>query len=561
MLHIKNLTYRIAGRTLISEASAHLPKGHRAAIVGRNGVGKTSLFKLILGQAQPDGGEIQLQKEARLGIVAQEIEETEVSVLDFVLQSHKERTALLTEAETVTDPDRIAAVFARLEDIDAYEAPSKASKILAGLGFTEEAQAQPISQYSGGWRMRIALAAALFLEPDLLLLDEPTNHLDLEAAAWLEGFLKRYPRTLLMISHDRHFLNAVVNRVYHLDQKTLTFYNGNFDFFEKTRRERLAGIEAERKKQEAQAAHMQSFIDRFRAKSSKARQVQSRLKMLERFQPLTTTEEDPLISLNFPDPEPLAPPLITLDQVSAGYGDKIVLKGLNQRLDAEDRIALLGANGNGKSTFAKLLAGLIDPLSGERHASNRLRVGYYHQHQLEALHPHETAYEHMAVLMKGAIESKVRARLGRFGFSKEKSDVAVQKLSGGEKARLNFALISYAEPQIIILDEPTNHLDLETRESLIFAINAFQGAVILITHDWHLLEMTADRLWLVEGGRVSRFEGTLEEYRQYVLKGGTIADKSSSKKVSSLKELKGEAKKGAGAKKKMSQKKASKKKV
>mgnify|MGYP003109787083 CR=1 FL=1 len=524
MLHIKNLTYRIAGRTLISNASAHLPKGHRAAIVGRNGVGKTSLFKLIMGQVQCDGGDVTLQKDARLGIVAQEIKDTDLSVIDFVLKSHKERDSLLKEAETVSAPDRIAEIFARLDEINAYEAPSKASKILAGLGFNESAQSRPLSSYSGGWRMRVALAAALFLEPDLLLLDEPTNHLDLEAAAWLENFLKKYPRTLLMISHDRNFLNAVVDRIYHLDQQTLSFYNGNFDFFEKTRRERLAGIEAERKKQEAQAAHMQSFIDRFRAKSSKARQVQSRIKMLERFEPLSTSEEDPLISLHFPDPEHLAPPLITLDNVQAGYGDNVVLKGLNQRLDSEDRIALLGANGNGKSTFAKLLAGMIQPLSGTIHRSNRLRVGYYHQHQLEALIPHETAYEHMATAMKGAIETKVRARLGRFGFTKEKSDVPVEKLSGGEKARLNFALISFEEPQIILLDEPTNHLDLETRESLIFAINAFGGAVVLISHDWHLLEMTADRLWLVEAGTVKRFEGTLDEYRQMVIKGVKIED-------------------------------------
>lgn len=519
VLHIQNLTYRIAGRTLLSDASAHLPKGHRAAIVGRNGVGKTSLFRLITGQVQPDGGEVCVQKDARVGLVAQEIEETDLGVLDFVLKSHQERDALFKEAETVTDPERIADIFSRLEEIGAYEAPSKASKILAGLGFDEEAQARPLSSYSGGWRMRVALAAALFLEPDLLLLDEPTNHLDLEAAAWLESFLKRYPRTLLMISHDRHFLNAVVNRIYHLDQQTLTLYNGNFTFFEKTRRERLAGLEAERQKRDAQIAHMHSFIDRFRAKASKARQVQSRLKALERFEPLSTIVEDPLISLSFPDPEALAPPLITLDKVQAGYGDKVVLRGLNQRLDAQDRIALLGANGNGKSTFAKLLAGLIEPLSGTLQRSNKLRVGYYHQHQLEALSPQETAFEHMAFLMKGVPEVKVRARLGRFGFTKEKADIMVDRLSGGEKARLNFALISYAAPQIILLDEPTNHLDLETRESLIFAINAFQGAIVLITHDWHLLEMTADRLWLVEGGKIRRFEGTLEEYRRQVLKG------------------------------------------
>lgn len=520
MLHLRDVTYRIGGRTLFEGASAHLPKGHKGALVGLNGSGKTSLFRLITGEITPDAGELSMPKDATLGIVAQEVREgLEHTVIDFVLMSHKERAALLSESESATDPDRIAYIHERLLEIHAYEAPSKAAKILAGLGFSEEAQAKPLSAFSGGWRMRVALACALFLEPDLLLLDEPTNHLDLEAAMWLEGFLKSYPRTLLLISHDRTFINAVADRIYHLHDKTLTFYNGNFDFFERTRRERLALLEAEKRKQDAQRAHMQQFIDRFRYKSSKARQVQSRLKQMAKFEPLSTMPDDPLMNLNFPDPEELAPPLVTLDKVSVGYGETTILKRLGQRLDADDRIALLGANGNGKTTFAKLLAGLLPTQSGEVYRCPKLRVGYYHQHQLEALTLGHTAYDHMAALMRDALEPKVRARLGRFGFPGDKADIVVEKLSGGEKARLNLALISYQEPQILILDEPTNHLDLETREALIFALNAYKGAVILITHDWHLLEMTADQLWLVENQTVTSFDGTLEDYKKHVLKG------------------------------------------
>jgi ATP-binding cassette, subfamily F, member 3 len=519
MLHLRDLTCRLGGRTLFEDVCFHLPKGHHGALVGLNGSGKTSLFKLITGTLTPDGGDISMPKDATLGMVAQEVAGLDGSVLDFVLASHVERHNLLEEAEHATDPNRIAHIHERLEAIHAYEAPSRAAKILAGLGFTEEGQARPLSAFSGGWRMRVALACALFLEPDLLLLDEPTNHLDLEAALWLEGFLKTYPHTILLISHDRTFVNSVCDRIYHLHDQSVTFYNGNFDFFEKTRRERLALIESERRKQDAQRAHMQQFIDRFRAKSSKARQVQSRLKQLARFEPLSTLPDDPLIYLNFPEPEDLAPPLITLEKVSVGYGGAPILKNLGQRLDAQDRIALLGANGNGKSTFAKLLAGLLEPQTGTIYRCPKLKVGYYHQHQLEGLRIEHSAFDHMAGLMRNAPEPKIRARLGRFGFSGDKADVIVEKLSGGEKARLNFALISYQEPQILILDEPTNHLDLETRESLIFALNAYEGAVILITHDWHLLEMTADQLWLVEDQTVAPFEGTLEEYKKHVLKG------------------------------------------
>lgn len=517
MLHIQNLTYRIAGRLLFDQMTMHLPKGHRGAIIGRNGAGKSTLFRLILQELQPDLGDVTLQKGARVGMVAQETPSGPETPLEFVLKADEERARLTEEAEYATDPNRIAEIHIRLAEIGAHGAPARAAKILYGLGFDEAAQQRPLSSFSGGWRMRVALAAVLFAEPDLLLLDEPTNHLDFEAAIWLEKFLKNYPRTLLIISHDRHFLNAIVDRVYHLSHLKLTLYNGDYEFFEKTRREKLALQEAAKVKQDAQRKHIQKFIDRFRAKTSKAALVQSRIKRLEKFEPITILQDEANVELSFPEPQNLSPPLITLDRVSTGYGDKVVLKNLNQRIDPEDRIALLGANGNGKSTFAKLLSGLVEPFQGKLQASNKLRVGYFHQHQIEALNPDETAYEHMEHLMRGVAPDRIRARLGRFGFSRDKADVPARKLSGGEKVRLNFALVTLAEPQMIILDEPTNHLDMETRESLTMAINDFAGAVILITHDWHLLELTADRLWLVENETVKAFSGDLNDYRRLVL--------------------------------------------
>lgn len=518
MLHFKDVTLRLGGKVLLDGVSFHLPKGHRGGLVGRNGAGKTSLFKLITGEYHPDSGDVQRPKHASLGLVAQEIVAgLDLTVLEFVLAADTERASLLAQTATETDPDALGHIHDRLLAISAYDAEARAAKILLGLGFFHEAQHKSMRDFSGGWRMRVALACALFLEPDLLLLDEPTNHLDLEASLWLEGYLRSYPRTLFLISHDRTFLNAVCDRIYHLDGQRITFYNGDFDFFEKTRRERLALVEAERVKQDAARAHMQKFIDRFRYKSSKARQVQSRVKQLAKFEPLSTLEADPLTVLNFPEPDQLAPPLMTLDNVSVGYGGPPILKHLNQRLDPQDRIALLGANGNGKTTFAKLLAGVLEPSQGHITRAQKITVGYYHQHQVESLNLAHSAFDHMADLMRGAGEAKIRARLGRFGFPGDKADVKVEKLSGGEKARLNFALISYAVPQILILDEPTNHLDIETRESLIFALNAYEGAVILITHDWHLLEMTADQIWVARDQTIAAFEGTLEDYKRDVL--------------------------------------------
>ncbi|MGB8842669.1 MAG: ABC-F family ATP-binding cassette domain-containing protein, partial [Aliidongia sp.] len=487
-------------------------------LVGRNGAGKSTLLGLIQGELQPDGGSIELNRGVRIGIVAQEAPSGPQTPVEIVLAADTERASLLAEAETAHDPDRIGEIHARLGDIDAHAAPARAAQILAGLGFDDAMQQRAMSDFSGGWRMRVALAAVLFAEPDLLLLDEPTNHLDLEATLWLEAYLKNYPRTLLLVSHDRQILNSSVDHILHLDQRVLTYYTGGYDDFERLRAEKIAQSRALTAKQEERRKHLQSFVDRFRAKASKARQAQSRMKMIERLAPVAILQEDPSVVFNFPSPAELSPPLIALDGVSVGYEPgKAILKGLDLRIDPDDRIALLGANGNGKSTFAKLIAGRLDPMAGRQHRSNKLRSGFFAQHQIEDMTPDGTAFSHLAALLPQAREMEIRNRLGRFGFSGDKAFVKVKDLSGGERARLNFALITFDAPPMLILDEPTNHLDIDSREALAEAINDFSGAVILISHDWHLLELTADRLWLVGGGKVEPFEGDLEDYRKLML--------------------------------------------
>ena len=518
MLTISSLVYRIAGRTLIDGASAQIPDGHRVGLVGRNGAGKSTLLGLILGELHTDGGSIELNRGARLGIVAQEAPGGPQTPVEIVLAADTERHALLEEAETAHDADRIGEIHARLVDIDAHAAPARAAQILAGLGFDEEMQQRPMSSFSGGWRMRVALAAVLFAEPDLLLLDEPTNHLDLEATVWLEAYLKSYPRTLLLVSHDRQILNSSVDHILHLDQRQLTYYTGGYDDFEKLRAEKIAQSRALTAKQDERRKHLQSFVDRFRYKASKARQAQSRMKMIERLAPIAILQEDPSVVFDFPAPAELSPPLIAFDGVSVGYQPgHPILKGVDLRIDPDDRIALLGANGNGKSTFAKLVAGRLEPMTGRQHRSNKLRTGFFAQHQIEDMEPDGTPFSHLAALIPGARELEIRNRLGRFGFSGDKAFVKVKDLSGGERARLNFALITFDAPPMLILDEPTNHLDIDSREALAEAINEFSGAVILISHDWHLLELTADRLWLVANGRVQPFDGDLEDYRKLML--------------------------------------------
>jgi ATP-binding cassette subfamily F protein 3 len=517
MLHLNDVSLRVGGRLLLEGATMHLPAGQRVGLVGRNGSGKTSLLRLIQGETQPDAGTLRLRKGARIGWVAQEAPGGQATPREVVLAADRERTQLLAAAECTEDPAAIAEVQTRLADIGAHAAPARAAVILSGLGFDEDAQARPLKSFSGGWRMRVALACVLFAEPDLLLLDEPTNHLDLEASLWLEDYLCRYRHTLILVSHDRNLLNRVPQRIVHLDERRLTTYAGNYDAFTRARAERLTLQVKERERIEAKRRHMQAFVDRFRYKASKARQAQSRLKAIEKLAIVPAVTQAPDVVLRFPATKIPVPPLITLDRAKAGYGDRVVLDRLDLRIDPDDRIALLGANGNGKSTFAKLLAGSLAPMDGELVSAPKLRVGYFAQHQIEELVPEESAVQHLARRLPDEREERLRQRLGGFGLSQEKADLPAGHLSGGEKARLTFALMSALAPQILILDEPTNHLDINSREALVEAINDFSGAVILISHDRHLIELTADRLWLVADGRVLPFDGDIDSYRQGLL--------------------------------------------
>ncbi|MEM7171252.1 MAG: ABC-F family ATP-binding cassette domain-containing protein [Pseudomonadota bacterium] len=518
MLHINDLTYRIQGEPLLEKATVAVHSGERVGLVGRNGSGKTTLLKLIMGQLQSDEGTVSLPNQIRLGTVAQDAPAGEDSLLETVLAADQERSRLLEALEAPQSPEDLAEIHERLNAIQADSAPARAARILAGLGFDAAAQARPCREFSGGWRMRVALAALLFSEPDFLLLDEPTNHLDLEAALWLEGFLARYPGTFLMVSHDRGLLNRAVNRIIHLEGRKLISYQGNYDRFEKTRRERLVLQEAMRVKQEAQRRHIQAFIDRFRYKASKARQAQSRVKALARMEPIASVIEDRTTTFQFPDPDALAPPIITTHDGAVGYVDgQPVLTGLNLRLDMDDRVALLGANGNGKSTLARLLSGRLQVMGGELTRSSKLRVGYFSQDQTEELDVDSTPLEHLSRLQPGQPPVKLRSQLARFGFGHDRAEVQAGKLSGGEKARLLFALMTRDEPHLLILDEPTNHLDVDARQALIQALGAFSGAVVLISHDPHLVELAADRLWLVADGGVSPFEGDMDDYRQHLM--------------------------------------------
>ncbi|MGH7032480.1 MAG: ABC-F family ATP-binding cassette domain-containing protein, partial [Stellaceae bacterium] len=518
MLTLSGLAYRIAGRTLLDEASLRIPDGWKVGLVGRNGTGKSTLLDLIRGALAADGGEIACPKGTRIGFVAQEAPGGASTPLDTVLAADEERLALLREAESAADPARAAEIHERLALIEAHRAPARAATILAGLGFDHAAQQQPLTSFSGGWRMRVALAAALFAEPDLLLLDEPTNHLDLEASLWLADFLKRYRNTLLLVSHDRLFLDDVVDHIVHLADLKLTLYSGDYESFLRQRREDMTQRQALAQRQEGERKRLQAFIDRFRAKASKARQAQSRVKALARLEPIEIAQDEAPVRFDFPEPQELSPPLLTLDRVAAGYEpDKPVLRGLDLRLDPDDRIALLGANGNGKTTFARLLAGRLQPFSGEIRRAPRLRAGYFAQHQIDELEPEATPFDHLARLMPDRTPEAVRARLARFGFGADKVFVKARDLSGGEKARLTFALITADAPPLLILDEPTNHLDLEARDALIAGINDFAGAVVLVSHDWHLLSLAADRLWLVAEGTVKPYDGDLEDYRRLVL--------------------------------------------
>ena len=517
MLSFTNVTVRLGGRTILDRASAALPPRSRVGLIGRNGAGKSTLMRIVAGLAEPDEGSVEMPRGARLGYVAQEAPAGAASPFETVLAADVERAALLAEAEHSHDPHRIGEIHERLNAIDAHAAPARAARILVGLGFDEEAQHRPLESFSGGWRMRVALAALLFSEPDLLLLDEPSNHLDLEATLWLESFLRGYRATILVVSHERDLLNNVVDHILHLDQGRTTLYVGGYDAFERQRAERLAQQTAARERQAAERQRLQAFVDRWRAKASKAKQAQSRVKALARMQPIAEVAADPTLTFAFPSPAELRPPLLTLDDASVGYGDKLILKGLNLRLDPDDRIALLGRNGNGKTTLARLLAGLLAPMAGTLTRSGKLSVGYFTQYQVEELDVGDTPLQHMARLMPDAKPAAVRAQLGRFGFSGDKATVEVGRLSGGERARLALALITREAPHMLILDEPTNHLDVDAREALVQALNDYGGAVVVVSHDRHMLELTADRLVLVDGGTAKEFSGTLDDYTDFVL--------------------------------------------
>lgn len=518
MLTIDGLTYRIAGRTLMERATVRLPAGARIGLVGRNGTGKSTLLGLIGGTIAPDDGDIRIRNKARIGTVAQETPTGKQSPLEIVLAANVERAELLAEAETATDPHRVAEIHERLADIDAHRAEARAATILAGLGFDEVAQARAIEEFSGGWRMRVALAAVLFAEPDLLLLDEPTNHLDLEAAMWLEGFLESYPKTMLLVSHDRDLLNKAVDGIWHLEAQKLVAYRGGYDRFERTRREALVHQSAMATRQASERKRIEGFIDRFRYTASKARQAQSRIKALEKMEPVAAVIEDRTERFDFPQPKALAPPIVTLEGASTGYdADNPILRGMNLRIDMDDRIALLGANGNGKTTLLRLLAKRLGPLDGTVSRSGKLKVGYFAQNQLEELPEDQTATEHMGVLMPHLGEAQRRAHLGRFGLTGDRAMTRITDLSGGEKARLLLATITREAPHLLLLDEPTNHLDVDAREALVQALNEYEGAVILVSHDAHLVELTADRLWLVADGTCKSYDGDLEDYRRLLL--------------------------------------------
>ncbi|OOG76002.1 putative ABC transporter ATP-binding protein YheS [Ensifer sp. M14] len=530
MIQISGLSARIAGRLLIENASVTLPAGTKAGLVGRNGAGKSTLFRIITGEFASEAGTIALPKNARIGQVAQEAPGTEEPLIEIVLKADKERTALVTEAETATDPHRIAEIQTRLADIGAHSAEARAASILAGLGFDHEAQLRPASSFSGGWRMRVALAGVLFSEPDLLLLDEPTNYLDLEGTLWLEDYIRRYPHTVIIISHDRDLLNTAVNAIVHLDQKKLTYYRGPYDQFERQKAEADELQMKAKAKNDAARKHLQSFIDRFKAKATKARQAQSRVKALERMGTIAAVIEDHVQGFSFPDPEKeAASPIIAVTSGTVGYEPgKPILKRLNLRIDTDDRIALLGSNGNGKSTFAKFISGRLAPESGELKIAPNLKVGFFAQHQLDDLIPTQSAVEHVRRRMPEAPEAKVRARVAQMGLATEKMETPAKDLSGGEKARLLMGLAAFDAPNLLILDEPTNHLDIDSRNALITALNDYSGAVILISHDRHLIEATADRLWLVRDGTVTSYDGDLEDYRSLIV-GGPKAKEDKSK--------------------------------
>ena len=531
MINFKNIYFSIGGVALFENASGFVPTGHKVGVVGRNGAGKTTLFKLILNEIILDAGVIEVPKNYKIGYVSQEAPSTEVTLLDTVLEADIERSKLLHNAQIEKDPNKIAEIYTRLSDINAYSAEARASSILNGLGFSKEDLVRPCSSFSGGWRMRVALASVLFSNPELLLLDEPTNYLDFEGSVWLENYLQKFKNTALVISHDRNLLNKSVTSILHLSQKKLIFYNGNYDFFDNERRVQLEQKISQKNKQDAQRAHLESFINRFKAKASKAKQAQSRIKILEKMKPIIIEENQKVPIFNIEKNTKFAPPLITIEQASVGYNNIPILKNINLSIDPDDRIALLGVNGEGKSTLSKLIAKKLNSMKGKLNYPKKLKIGYFAQHQLDELRSNETPFEHLYSKLDKEVPAKIRAKLGSVGFTQDTMDIEVKRLSGGQKARLLLLLVVIEKPDLLILDEPTNHLDVESREALIMALNDYTGSLILVTHDAFLVERLVDRLLIIKDGNVSEFLGDINEYKKVVLNNNTIKGKH--KEVSS----------------------------
>ena len=525
MINFKNIYFSIGGVPLFENASGFVPTGHKVGIVGRNGAGKTTLFKLILNEIILDGGVIEVPKNYKIGYVSQEAPSTEATLLDTVLESDIERSQLLYNAQIEKDPNKIAEIHTRLSDINAYSAEARASSILNGLGFSKDDLIKTCSSFSGGWRMRVALASVLFSNPELLLLDEPTNYLDFEGSVWLENYLQKFKNTALVISHDRNLLNKSVTSILHLSQKKLVFYNGNYDFFDNERRLKSEQIISQKNKQDAQRAHLESFINRFKAKASKAKQAQSRIKILEKMKPIVIEENQKIPTFKFDIVTKFSPPLVTIDQATVGYDNVPILKNINLSIDPDDRIGLLGVNGEGKSTFSKLLAKKLNLMKGKLNSPQKMKIGYFAQHQLDELRPNETPFQHLYSKLDKEVPSRIRAKLGSAGFTQDTMDIEVKRLSGGQKARLLLLLVVIEKPDLLILDEPTNHLDIESRESLIMALNDYKGSLILVSHDAFLLERLVDRLIIIKNGNVSEFSGDIYEYRKLVLNNNSIKTK------------------------------------
>ena len=526
MIDISALSYHIGKRTIFEDASAFIDKGHKIGLVGLNGCGKTTLFKLILGQLYPDGGEINISKDTRIAAIEQEIKDVNETILNHVLNSDKKMQALYKELEKNPSGMRLAEIYDKLDSLGAHSAPARASAILGGLGFSEADLNKPLKDFSGGWRMRATLAAALFMPSDCLLLDEPTNHLDLETSIWLEDCLEKLDKTLIIISHDRDILNKICDKIILVDEGKLKTFNGNYDSYERQRHEQTEQIIKDAARYEETRRHLQAFVDRFRAKATKAKQAQSRLKMLERLGEAPKIPLERSVRFHFPQAQILDSYLFTLENVSCGYGDKVVLKDINLSISQDDKIALLGANGNGKSTFAKLLSGHIFAQGGKMTYARKLKIAYFAQHQTELLDIEKTPYELAREKMPEAKEAQVYTHLACFGLEKTKADTIVEKLSGGEKSRLLLSLITIENPHILILDEPTNHLDIVSRRALIEALNNYNGAVILVTHDFHIIESVCDRLLLVENHQISSYDGDMEDYKNYILRNwGKASDK------------------------------------